>query len=421
MRRQGVTLPVTLALTAASLVIAEGSSILLPAMATLAAAGVRLATALSAAAILAMLALRKPAAEVVLAPASPTPIAEAPLTVTGKDQNLPYDAFQFALFVSEILSYFRHFSDELKVNTESVIADTEDNALSLMEQLRVVETGMSGLLSFISASDSNERVVQIFKNTETQLARSRSLIDEFSEKRVHDAASVQGAMDDISTVVEGLGRMVQIVRGIARQTQMLALNATIEAVRAGDAGKGFAVVASEVKDLSRQSDQAAVEIGEGIGKLQKAVQDSLQTIIGDRVAKEESGFAVISDAVSDLTDNMQLLLSHQRDTLTKVQQENERLAEPIMQMIGSIQFQDVVKRRLQALVHAFDQISGSIDDSMSKVARKSDITIEDANSILRDRMDQTVKACIEDLQAARSIHCADGDGTEAQGAAIELF
>lgn len=51
-----------------------------------------------------------------------------------------------------------------------------------------------------------------------------------------------------------------MVRGIAKQTRVLALNATIEAVRAGEAGKGFAIVAAEVKELSLQSDQAALAI-----------------------------------------------------------------------------------------------------------------------------------------------------------------
>ena len=56
---------------------------------------------------------------------------------------------------------------------------------------------------------------------------------------------------------------------------MLAINASIEATRAGQVGKGFAVVASEVKQLSRDSDQAAVDIQGGIGRLQDAINDTL--------------------------------------------------------------------------------------------------------------------------------------------------
>jgi methyl-accepting chemotaxis protein len=278
---------------------------------------------------------------------------------------------------------------------------------------------MIGLLDFIT--DSNGRIVHVIESTEAQLSRSRALIDEFSENRIRDAASVQGATDNISKVVGGLGQMVKIVRGIARQTRMLAMNATIEAMRAGESGKGFAIVAAEVKALSLQSDQAAVEIGEGIGKLEKAVQESLQTIVGERMAKEGNGFAVISEAVGTLTVNLQELIRDQRDTLANVQRENERMAVPVQQMIGSIQYQDVMKCRLQALVQAFDQISDSIDDSVARVANNPDLSMEDMNAAIRGSLDQMVATCIEDLKAGRSANPSDDGRVQGQGATIELF
>ena len=80
---------------------------------------------------------------------------------------------------------------------------------------------------------------------------------------------------------------------------MLAFNASIEAARAGAAGRGFAIVASEVKNLSLRSDQAAVQIGTGIDKLEQVVQASWNTIVGQRIAKESSGFDEISGAVEN--------------------------------------------------------------------------------------------------------------------------
>jgi methyl-accepting chemotaxis protein len=199
---------------------------------------------------------------------------------------------------------------------------------------------------------------------------------------------------------------------------MLALNATIEAVRAGDAGKGFAVVASEVKDLSLQSDQAAIKIGEGIAKLEKTVQESLHTVVGERIAEEGNGFAVISSAVNDLTDRLQSLIDHQRETLSRVQKDNEQLAKPIMEMIGSIQFQDVVKRRLSGLVNAFEQIVESIGNGVRQVSSNPDISMAEMNSILRDNLDDMVNKSLADLV---SNDVGNGGATQTQNTAIELF
>ena len=61
--------------------------------------------------------------------------------------------------------------------------------------------------------------------------------------------------------------VLTLIASIAKQTNLLALNATIEAARAGEAGKGFAVVAEEVKNLARQSQQAAASVEQRLGAI----------------------------------------------------------------------------------------------------------------------------------------------------------
>ncbi|MGE5476808.1 MAG: methyl-accepting chemotaxis protein [Bacteroidales bacterium] len=332
-----------------------------------------------------------------------------------------YDPLQCGMCISEKVSYFRSFSEVMKTETTAIIAATEKNAVDLMTDLRTVETGMEGLLSFIAATDSNDRVVQIIERTESQLARSQELIREFHDERAEQASRVTTAMDNVSELVANLGRTVQVVRGIAKQTRMLALNATIEAVRAGEAGKGFAIVAAEVKDLSQQSDQAAVEIGDGIARLEQAIQASMNTVVGERLVKEEAGFGVISDAVTNLTENLEKLITHQRDTLTKVQYENQRIAQPILQMIGSIQFQDVVKKRLEALVHCFDTISEGVENTVLDMSNPDIASIEDMNTRSRDLLDEMVRRTVEELNHSLHSNGAGNNAAESQGAAIELF
>jgi methyl-accepting chemotaxis protein len=399
---------------------------LLPALPGWASAALRLAVAIPVP-LVALMVLRRrappsPAAAREKLAASPPvqtpePESKEPDSKPNGDPPL-FDALQCGLYISENIACFRTFSDVMKKETTEVIKDTESNAVSLMTELREVENGLESLLNYISSTSSSARAIEIVERTESQLASSQTLIAEFSSERQRDAVKVKAGMDDIGKVVEELSDTIQAVRGIARQTRMLALNATIEAVRAGEAGKGFAIVAAEVKELSLQSDRAAVAIGEGIAQLDKVVQTSMNTILGDRMAKEESGFGVISDAVRELTENLQTLITQQNDTLTKVQYENERLSVPIMQMIGSIQFQDVVKRRLEALVTCFDHISSQIEASVIELSNPSITSLEEINTTSRQNMDEIVKFAVTQLENSRASQDTPQTG---QNTAIELF
>jgi methyl-accepting chemotaxis protein len=102
------------------------------------------------------------------------------------------------------------------------------------------------------------------------------------------AAESAPIMQALAQAAQEIGRVVDLIHGIAGQTNLLALNATIEAARAGEAGKGFAVVAGEVKSLAGQTTAATQEIAALIGRIREST------------AKAESSLAAIV-AVIDKT------------------------------------------------------------------------------------------------------------------------
>jgi methyl-accepting chemotaxis protein len=378
----------------------------------------RIALAMSGAGLLAVLVRRQ------VTPGEPNLAVTLPgvevSPQTDDAATFRHDPSWFNTNVATKLRRFDDVSGVLKGETERVIEDSEENAVRLMGELRVVQDGLEGLLTFLNGTDSNGRVVQIIERTESQLARSHTLIAEFNSERARDAINVKAAIRDIAAVVSDLGRMVEAVRALSRQTRMLALNATIEAARAGDAGRGFAVVASEVKDLSHQSERAAIEIGAGIDKLDEVVQASLKAIVGDRIAKEASGFNDISEAVSELTDNLRKLLGHQRDTLAKVQHENERLGDPIMQMIGAIQSQDVMKRRLRAIVHCLDKISEAVQSATGSLAGAESASPDGMGAMIDNQLEEMVRFAVNELRDDREPAAGQSD-VPRQSVAVELF
>lgn len=100
------------------------------------------------------------------------------------------------------------------------------------------------------------------------------LADERSAQAKGSSHSTLEVMDRLSVAAGEIGKMVDLIKNIAEQTNMLALNASIEAAGAGDVGSGFAVVANEVKDLARQTAEATKLIDEKTREIQTKTQEA---------------------------------------------------------------------------------------------------------------------------------------------------
>ena len=96
-----------------------------------------------------------------------------------------------------------------------------------------------------------------------------------ARQAVEKAHASDEAIQMLGSAVVEIGKVADLISGIAAQTNLLALNATIEAARAGDAGRGFAIVAAEVKALSIQTANATAEIGREIATVEGATKRSM--------------------------------------------------------------------------------------------------------------------------------------------------
>src|SRR5262249_50658525 len=87
-------------------------------------------------------------------------------------------------------------------------------------------------------------------------------------------------IDEMAAVAHEIGKVTELITGIAGQTNLLALNATIEAARAGESGRGFAVVAQEVKALAAQTPSPPHEISPKIAAMQSTTSRTVAAIEG---------------------------------------------------------------------------------------------------------------------------------------------
>jgi methyl-accepting chemotaxis protein len=162
-----------------------------------------------------------------------------------------------------------------------------------------------------------------------------------------------GRIQGLAAEVGALTPLIKVITSIAQQTSLLALNAEIEAARAGSAGRGFAVVAFEVRKLAVLSTNAAADIAAKINSTCKNVNREMTEA---RASLEQHEAAnVMSHLVSDLGQMQQEFSKNGELLLEVITEVDANYAESVVrlsQALGHIQFQDVMRQRMEHVQEA---------------------------------------------------------------------
>jgi len=98
------------------------------------------------------------------------------------------------------------------------------------------------------------------------------------ESMGNDVQSTANLIGELAKESQDIGKVLDVIRGLADQTNLLALNAAIEAARAGEAGRGFAVVADEVRALAHRTQQSTSEIEHMINSIQGGTEHAVNSM-----------------------------------------------------------------------------------------------------------------------------------------------
>jgi methyl-accepting chemotaxis protein len=184
--------------------------------------------------------------------------------------------------VSSSLVTVKTSVEEISERMTTIAGSTDDMTRSMNVVAAAVEE-MSASLGEVSKSSAEAAVLA----TEATTA----------------ADSTTQTMDKLGKSAKAIGKVVEMIKGIASQTNLLALNATIEAASAGEAGKGFAVVANEVKELAKQTAAATENIRDLVEEMQDNTDQAVQAIndIGGRIGQINAISGTIAAAVEEQT------------------------------------------------------------------------------------------------------------------------
>ncbi len=231
------------------------------------------------------------------------------------------------LLQARLNTIFGHFTEaamSLAASAEQLSANGS-NALQDMERQQdetaQVATAMNEMVATVqNIAQNTGEAANAAQISDEKTRTGKELVVE-TRSTIHNLAgeverSAQ-VIDQLKGDSEGISNIMDVISGIAGQTNLLALNAAIEAARAGEQGRGFAVVADEVRTLAQRTQESTTEIRDMIEHLQSGISDAVDVMARGR---EQAGTAVSQ------ADETRLALDSISEAVGTIRQMNIQIA-----------------------------------------------------------------------------------------------
>lgn len=276
---------------------------------------------------------------------------------------------QLATNVNQFIEKLQRIIGSVLINAAEVSKAAESLLVVSSNSQRAADDQCHAITMVVTAVNELTMAIQeVARNTSNtaQNTKEATLITDRGQERIHLAVErVQGLAVRISETAEfmlqlegeakNVTSVIDVIRGVAEQTNLLALNAAIEAARAGEQGRGFAVVADEVRTLASRTQQSTTDIHGMLSKLQQGVQHAVDAM--------GSSAAMTSEAVTSANEAGQ--------SLTGIGAAVKQISDMTLQIATAAEEQSSVTSEIDKNLVQINSLAMNTADGASKTAVES--------------------------------------------------
>lgn len=283
---------------------------------------------------------------------------EAPLTSKDEIGKLSRDFFNMTTNLRSLITEVNETSQQVSASSEQlsasaeetgqageqtvhIIQDLADGAEIQLQSLESSSSALQGMSSFIeqivSKVDSVSNEANISAQASKEGATSMQLGITQMNKIDDKIATLSSSIDKLSGHSKEIQSIVDVITGIAAETNLLALNAAIEAARAGEEGQGFAVVANSVRKLAERSASSSQQVSELINLIIQQMEATTETM-GEATQEVKLGTDLVDKAGSSF------------EVIYESNQSSAASVEEVRQTVHQL------SENAQVLVHSMEQL-----------------------------------------------------------------
>ncbi|MFA7553131.1 MAG: methyl-accepting chemotaxis protein [Spongiibacteraceae bacterium] len=233
--------------------------------------------------------------------------------------------------IHAIVVKFRNMSEQLALSASNLSSVTEQTSIGVNQQRAEIDQVVSAVTEMSSTvNEVSQNVASAAKDAELadqQAINGQNIVGQTKSSIENLAGDIEKASHVVVQLrqeSQNIGAVLEVIGGIAEQTNLLALNAAIEAARAGEQGRGFAVVADEVRTLASRTQKSTQEIQQMIERLQSGSNEAVDAMEKGRHQASTSVESAISASVSlqEITASVKMIKDMTRQIAAASEDQN---------------------------------------------------------------------------------------------------